>query len=131
MSKNSISTSDLQPYQKHYNEDDFFKKLGKFARKAGIKTVYYSLVLYYTLTDPATPSRYKAVIMGALGYFILPLDFIPDLFPGIGMADDWGALVGAVLYVMTAITPEIKLRAQAKLADWFGSYTQNDLGDLA
>lgn len=131
MSNNSISSSELQQYQKHYSENDFFKKITKFAKKAGIKTVYYALVLYFTLTDPATPSRYKAVIMGALGYFILPFDFIPDLFPGIGIVDDWSALLGAVLYVATAITPDIKARAKAKLSDWFGSYTEADLGDLA
>ncbi|MBQ6556644.1 MAG: DUF1232 domain-containing protein, partial [Bacteroidales bacterium] len=100
-------------FAKYYSENSLFKKLGKFSRRAGRKTVYYILVLYYTLTDPGTPAKYKATIAGALGYFILPLDFLPDFLPGAGMVDDWGAVVAAVAYVATAITPEIKARAKA------------------
>ena len=47
------------------------------------------------------------------------------------MVDDWGAVVAAVAYVATAITPEIKARAKAKLSEWFGSFEESDLGDLA
>jgi len=130
-SKKSPTASELQQYAGNYSEESFFKKLGKFAQRAGRKTVYYALVLYYTLMDPSTPAKYKAAIMGALGYFILPLDFLPDFFPGAGMVDDWGALVAAVAYVATAITPAIKEKARKKLGDWFGDYEQSDLGDLA
>lgn len=129
--KKSLTAADLQKFDKDYSEKSLFKKLGKFSRRAGRKTVYYVLVLYYTLTDPKTPAKYKATIAGALGYFILPLDFLPDFIPGAGMVDDWGAVVAAVAYVATAITPEIKERAKAKLSEWFGSYEESDLGDLA
>ena len=129
--KKSLTSSDLKKYTDNYSEKNFFKKIGRFAKKAGIKTVYYALVLYYTLVDPATPSKYKAIIAGALGYFILPFDLLPDFFPAAGMVDDWGALVAAVAYVITAITPEHKAKAQALLHDWFGDYDSNDLGDLA
>lgn len=129
--KKSLTAEDLQQYDAKYSEKDLFKKFGKFAGRAGRKTVYYALVLYFTLTDPKTPAKYKATIAGALGYFILPFDFLPDLLPGAGMVDDWGALVAAVAYVATAITPEIKSRAKAKMSDWFGSFEDSDLGDLA
>ena len=89
------------------------------AKKAGIKLVYYAMVLYYVLISPDTPKRYKAVIAGALGYLILPFDFISDLFPFVGMADDWAALVAAIAYVSTAITPDIKAKARLKLKEWF------------
>lgn len=129
--KKSLTAADLQKFDKDYSEKSLFKKLGKFAKRAGCKTVYYVLVLYFTLTDPKTPAQYKATIAGALGYFILPLDFLPDFIPGAGMVDDWGAVVAAVAYVATAITPDIKARAKAKLSEWFGSYEVSDLGDLA
>ncbi|MBO6168710.1 MAG: DUF1232 domain-containing protein [Bacteroidales bacterium] len=129
--KKSLTAADLQKFDKDYSEKSLFKKLGKFAKRAGRKTVYYVLVLYFTLTDPKTPAKYKATIAGALGYFILPLDFLPDFIPGAGMVDDWGAVVAAVAYVATAITPDIKARAKAKLSEWFGSYEVSDLGDLA
>ncbi len=128
--KKTPTAADLQRFDKQYSETSLFRKIGKFARRAGCKTVYYVLVLYYTLMDPKTPARYKTTIAGALGYFILPFDFLPDLLPGAGMVDDWGALLAAVAYVATAITPEIKAKAKAKLADWFGSYSEADLGDL-
>lgn len=99
-------------------------------RKAGTKVVYYALVLFYTLKDPATPMRYKAVIAGALGYFILPLDMVPDILPFAGLADDWAALIAAVSYVFTAITPEIKEKALVKLHAWFPNVENPDLGDL-
>ena len=127
----NITSGDLVPYGKHYTESAFWKKLSRFAKRAGIKIVYYALVLYYVLTDPSTPVRYKAVIAGALGYLILPLDLIPDGFPFAGFADDWAALLAAVAFVASAITPEIKARAQVKLHDWFGQYEKSDLGDLA
>ena len=126
----SLTSNDLPQYEQHYSEQGFWKKLGKVASKAGVKVVYYALVLFYTLIDENTPARYKAIIAGALGYLILPLDFIPDWLPFAGMADDWAALLAAVSYVTTAITPAVKAHARLKLAEWFPKATENDLGDL-
>ena len=130
MAKKNLTSEDLPQYQKNYSEDAFWKKLGRMASRAGAKVVYYALVLYYTLSDPATPAKYKAVIAGALGYFILPLDLLPDFLPFAGMADDWAALIAAVSYVVTAIKPENKERAREKLHAWFPDAGQEDLGDL-
>jgi uncharacterized membrane protein YkvA (DUF1232 family) len=131
MAKNMLTSEDLPKYEKHYSEDAFWKKIGKIAKKAGIKLVYYALVLYYVLISPDTPKRYKAVIAGALGYLILPFDFISDIFPFVGMADDWAALVAAVAFVASSITDEVKTRAKLKVADWFGPVEDSQLGDLA
>ncbi len=129
--KQSLTSQDLPQYEKHYSEDGFWKKVGKVAKHAGVKTIYYALVLYYTLIDPATPKKYKMVIGGALGYLILPLDIIPDAIPFAGLADDWAALVAAVAFVATAITPEIKAKAKQKLSHWFDQVDDEQLGDLA
>ena len=94
MKKTDLTSKDLVKYEGNYSEGAFWEKVKKIASKAGVKTIYYALVLYYTLTDPSTPAKYKAVIMGALGYFILPFDLLPDLLPFAGLADDWAALVG-------------------------------------
>ncbi|MCR5710661.1 MAG: DUF1232 domain-containing protein [Bacteroidales bacterium] len=130
MSKQNLTSDDLQKYQDGYSEDAFWNKLKKMASKAGVKAVYYALVLFYTLTDPATPAKYKAVIAGALGYFILPIDLLPDFLPFAGLADDWAALVVAVSYVVTAITPRIREKARIKLRTWFPDATESDLGDI-
>ena len=116
-SNKNLSAEDLPVYQGEYNEDKLWKKVGKIAKKAGIKLIYYVLLLYYVLKDPSTPARYRMVIMGALGYFILPADVIPDLLPFAGMADDWAALIAAVSFVASAITPAIKEKAKAQLRE--------------
>ena len=128
---NQLSSENLPRFQRYYSADSFWKKIQRLVKKTGAKTVYYALVLYYTLMDPATPYKYKAVIAGALGYLILPADIVPDFLPAMGMADDWGALLAAVMYVITAITPEIKNKAQQQLGQWFSSVSKEDLGDLA
>lgn len=130
MKKTNLTSKDLVKYEANYSEGAFWNKVKKIASRAGVKTVYYALVLYYTLADPYTPAKYKAVITGALGYFILPFDLLPDLLPFSGMADDWAALVAAVAYVTSAITPAIKEKARAKVNSWFGHVEDSSLGDL-
>lgn len=122
-----LSSGNLPRFQRYYSADSFWKKIQRLVKKTGAKTVYYALVLYYTLMDPATPYKYKAVIAGALGYLILPTDMVPDFLPAMGMADDWGALLAAVMYVITAITPEIKEKAKQQLENWFGPVSQEDI----
>ena len=131
MAKKSFTSGDLIPYGKHYSENALWQKLGRFAKRVGVKMVYYVLVLYYALIDPNTPTKYKIVIAGALGYLILPFDLLPDSFPFAGFADDWAALLAAVAFVATSITEETKARAKVKLRDWFGRFEEADLGDLA
>ena len=84
---------DLEKYSSHYNENDLWEKLQKFARKAGIKVTYAALLLYYVLKNPATSTKDRAKIIGSLGYFILPLDLIPDWIPVAGYTDDLAALL--------------------------------------
>ena len=131
MANRNLTSGDLPDYQHNFSEDAFWKKLGRVASKAGAKVVYYALVLFYTLTDPNTPAKYKAVIAGALGYLILPLDLLPDFLPFAGLADDWAALIAAVSYVVTAISPQNKEKAREKLRSWFPNADKEDLGDLA
>ena len=90
------------------------------AQKAGRKAVYYVLVLYYVARDPAVPSGLKLKILGALGYFILPLDFIPDAILGLGFTDDLAALAWALFKIKKFITPEIERKARQRLREWFG-----------
>lgn len=130
MADRNLTPQELPRFQENFSENAFWRKLKQMGRKAGTKVIYYALVLFYTLKDPATPTRYKAVIAGALGYFILPMDMLPDFLPFAGLADDWAALIAAVSYVFTAITPEIKERALAKLHAWFPNVDKPDLGDL-
>jgi uncharacterized membrane protein YkvA (DUF1232 family) len=105
----------------HYSERSFWGKLGASAAKAGKKAVAHALELYYTMHEPETPAWAKSVILGALGYFILPADAVPDMLPAVGFTDDLGVLAAALATVEMHITPEIRSRAAEKLSQWFGS----------
>ena len=114
-------------YRQHYDENDFWEKLRRFARKAGIKASYAALLLYYVLKSPMTSSKDRAKIIGALGYFILPIDLIPDFIPVAGFTDDLAALVWGVYCVIKSITPEVKAQAAEKLHEWFGEFDDHML----
>ncbi len=115
---------DIEKYQKHYDEKKFSLKLPKVARKAGSKLVYAVLLLYYVLQSPSVPKADKATIYGALGYFLLPLDLLPDFMPMIGFTDDLTAVLLAVRAVWKNITPETKALAAAKTRQWFGDFDE-------
>ena len=68
------------------------------------KLVRKALCLYYAALAPETPAWAKAVMLGALGYFILPLDLIPDAIPVIGYADDLGVILAAAATVAVKVT---------------------------
>lgn len=107
-------------FAKEYSDDSFWDKIKRFAKIAGKEVIEKALQLYYAYQAPETPLWAKSVIVGALGYFISPLDAIPDTIPIIGYADDLGVLVAAIAMVAAYITEEIKAKAEAKLNEWFG-----------
>lgn len=111
---------EMESASKHYSEEKFWNKLTKFAKKAGSSVVYAVLLLYFTLQKPEVPVKVKAIIIGALGYFILPFDLIPDVAVGVGYTDDLGALGVALLQVAMYIDEDIKNKAKDKLREWFG-----------
>jgi uncharacterized membrane protein YkvA (DUF1232 family) len=107
-------------YEKHYSEDSFWTKLGKYAKDAGIKVVYSGLILYYALESPNTSRKSKLQIYAALGYLILPIDLVPDFIPVVGYVDDLGALGLAIGATAMSIDKEVKQKAKNKVADFFG-----------
>ena len=114
----------VEHYESHYSEAKFGAKLPRVARKAGSKLVYCLLLLYYVLKSPTVSRGDKSKIYGALGYFILPLDLLPDFIPMAGYADDLSAVLWALHTVWKNITPEIKAQAAAKTREWFGDFDQ-------
>ena len=114
-------------YSKEYSESSFWNKIKQYAVKAGIKVIYPALKLYYTLQSTNTPAWAKAVILGALGYFIAPVDAIPDPIPAVGFADDLGVLVAALATVSLYIDDNVKQKAKEQMKNWFG---ESELSDL-
>lgn len=64
------------------------------------------MMIYYCLTDADTPKFVRLVLMGAVGYAILPFDFIPDLLPEVGWIDDAAVIAAALSFAGTYVKPE-------------------------
>jgi len=73
------------------------------------------LAAYYCAFDRQTPRRVQAALLGAIAYFILPFDFIPDMLPVLGFTDDAAVLATALRMVAGHITPEHRDAARAAL----------------
>lgn len=106
------------------------KKILKFAKKAGIQVIYAALLLFYVLKKPETPAKVKGTIVGALGYFILPLDLIIDTIPAVGYGDDLGAFALALGVAAMYIDEDVKSKAKQKLRHLFGDFDEEELGDI-
>lgn len=106
-------------HRSKYSDDGFWKKATKYAKKAGEKTLSPALKLYYTAQDSDTPTWAKTTIYGALGYFISPIDAIPDITPALGYTDDIGILAGAIAVVAANIKDEHREKAHDTLKRWF------------
>ncbi len=73
------------------------------------------LAAFYAAIDPKTSTMAKAVLFGALGYFIVPVDFIPDIFGALGYGDDLAVILAAIKAVDSSITDAHREQAQAQL----------------
>jgi uncharacterized membrane protein YkvA (DUF1232 family) len=73
------------------------------------------LAAYYCAFDSHTPRHVQAALLGAIAYFILPFDFVPDMLPVLGFTDDAAVLATALRMVVTHITPEHRDAARAAL----------------
>lgn len=111
-----------------YSDDRFREKLTRFARRAGRELIEKALWLHYAAQDEKTPLWAKTTIYGALAYFILPADAIPDFLPAAGLTDDLGAIVAALTTVAIYVTPEVKQRTDEQLQRWFGEKAEPQRG---
>ena len=88
----------------------------KFKRvAAGLPFAEDLLSAYYCAFDRQTPRHVQAALLGALAYFILPFDFIPDMLPVLGFTDDAAVLATAIRLVAAHIMPEHREAARAAL----------------
>lgn len=106
-------------YAEAYTEKAFWEKLKNFALIAGKIVVEKAITLYYCLLDADTPIWAKGIIVASLGYFISPIDAIPDVVPVVGYSDDLGVLVLALAAVAAHIKKEHTEKATETLSRWF------------
>jgi uncharacterized membrane protein YkvA (DUF1232 family) len=103
-----------------FSPENLWRKISRYGLVAGRKIVLSAITLYHCLRDKDTPGWAKGVIVGALGYLILPADLVPDIIPGAGYGDDWAALVAALGTVAAYVKDEHKIRAAVQTEKIFG-----------
>jgi len=92
------------------------------------------LAAYYCAFDKETPRHVQVALLGAIAYFVLPFDFVPDVLPILGFTDDAAVLATAIRMVASNITPDHHAAARAVLAklaageDVDGAKEGEDLG---
>ena len=84
-------------YVSEFSPEKLWEKIKGHAKKVGCEGIRSALRLFYALDNPSMPLKTKMVIYGALGYFISPIDVIPDFIPVVGFTDDIGVLAAAVV----------------------------------
>lgn len=122
----NIFKNNLEKYASYYNPSAFLEKIKKYAKKAGVKTVYVVLILYYASFDKSLPVKDRLMVVAALGYFILPFDLIPDALPG-GFTDDAAAALYVVKHIWNNISNDTFRKARNKLNEWFGPINESQI----
>lgn len=120
----------FKPYIKRFSVSKFWDKIQQYARQAGIKTIYAALLLFYAYQRKDTPYWAKNIILGALGYFLSPIDAIPDLSPIIGYTDDIGVLTFGLVTIAAYVNEEVRNQARGRLSKWFKNYDEADLEEV-
>ena len=110
---------DLQKYKDKFSQQNFIEKIQRIAKRAGAKLVYIALILYYLMQSDKVSLKDKAIIIGALGYMISPIDVVPDAIPIAGLADDLAVLLYALGKVWSQVDENLKDKAKEKLSKWF------------
>lgn len=121
---------DFMKYQDDYTSEGFIDKISRIAKRAGAKLVYVALILYYTLQSNDVSVKDKAIIIGALGYLISPLDIVPDAIPIAGLGDDLAVLLYVVKKVWGDVPDSVREKAHAKLSKWFDEDEMREANDI-
>ena len=91
----------------------FWPKIRRTA--ARIPFANQALSVWFAARDPATPMAAKGLMLGALAYFVLPIDAIPDVFAGIGFTDDAAVFAALIATLGANIRPRHREDAEAAL----------------
>ena len=74
-----------------------------------------AVAAFHCATDSATPLPIRATLFGALAYFVMPFDVIPDILLGLGYTDDAAVMLAAFTAARMHITEAHRERARAWL----------------
>ncbi|MBN1650807.1 MAG: DUF1232 domain-containing protein [Bacteroidales bacterium] len=106
---------------KSFSETDLWQKINKVSRRVGMKVIYPVVLLYYLFKSNDVPLKAKSLIVGAITYFILPFDGLPDFLPFLGYTDDLSLLLATVSHLYKYISEEILKQTRTKIGEWFAN----------
>lgn len=115
----TIELDSLEDVPKDFSEREekvraeFWGKLKRFAGR--VPFVEDAIAAYYCALDPETPLRVRGTLLGALAYFILPIDIVPDFILGVGFTDDAAVIAMAIRLVSQHIKPVHRVAASRAL----------------
>jgi len=92
----------------------FWKKVRETAGK--VPFVDQVVAVWYCALDPATPLKARAIVLGAVAYFVLPFDVVPDVIAGLGYTDDLAIIAAAIRAIRPHITEAHRARAREALS---------------
>lgn len=104
--RSALAPVDHQQQQRREEEvrAGFWDHLKRFAGR--IPFAEDLVAAYYCAMDPATPFRVKGTLLAALAYFVMPIDFLPDVLALVGLTDDLAVLMAAITMVREHMTDE-------------------------
>ncbi len=113
-------TIDVDKYAHNYSDDGLWSKITANFKKVGVNLLYKVLQLFYVAKNPNVPMKIRAAMIAPLGYFISPIDLIPDLTPVVGYSDDAAVIAMAIAFAHAYIDDNIRRKAKDKLCEFFG-----------
>lgn len=102
----------LEKHADHYSEKKFLKKAKSEGKGLGFKALSAATTLYAALKSDQMSRSNKLIILGALGYFILPFDIVADILPLVGLSDDAFIIIAALTKVYKSVTDEMKAEGE-------------------
>ena len=109
---------DTSGYDTSFEESSFWDILDRNLRRLGHQIIEKVFLAYYVAIDPATPPWARTALCGALGYFVLPMDAVPDFVPVVGFADDASVLAAALVAVAVCVTGDHFAQAREQMRRW-------------
>lgn len=114
---NNLNEKEIQNYGNNFDDKNFWSKLISCATTLGKEGVYLFLLLYYALKSNI-PASIKLIIIGAICWFLSPVDAVPDCIPVVGYADDLSALLFAKHKAEEYISADVTALAKNKLTEF-------------
>jgi len=109
----AFASEGIEPEDEQALRRSFWAKAKRVA--AGLPFAEDLLTAYYCAFDRATPLQAKATLLGAIAYFVLPFDAVPDMLPLVGFTDDAAVITLAIRAVMGNIQPDHREAARRAL----------------